>query len=106
MVFTGDLEEEGEDRLLQKSRLPEQITVLKAGHHGSATSSSQAFLEKLSPGAVLISCGEDNPYGHPHKEALERFRKAGSRIYLTAERGALTIRTDGKRVSIKPFLKP
>ena len=103
MVLTGDLEKEGEEELLKEGALPRQITVLKAGHHGSKESSSASFLEQLSPKIVWISCGEDNPYGHPHKEAVERFRKAGSAIHMTKEKGQLSLRTDGRRILFSSF---
>ena len=65
MLWTGDLEEDGERRLLAAGSLPQGPNVLKAGHHGSNTSSSRAFLEHVAPRYVLVSCGVDNRYRHP-----------------------------------------
>lgn len=95
MLFTGDLEETGEKEILEGG---ENISchILKAGHHGSQFSTTEAWLEKASPKLTLISCGQDNSYGHPHAEALERLKKAGSGILITAEQGAITVRSDGK----------
>lgn len=92
MLFTGDLGEAGERQLIEQAG--EKIRgcdILKAGHHGSAGSSSQAFLEMVRPGMVLISCGRNNRYGHPAAETLERIEAVGSRYFVTAQRGALTV---------------
>ncbi len=85
---TGDLEETGED-VLEIPR--KEYDVLKVGHHGSKSSTSQAFLEKVNPRVALISCGKNNRYGHPAEEVVERLKKMGSEILCTAERGAIMI---------------
>ena len=71
--------------------------VLKVAHHGSKYSSDAAFLEKVSPKAAVISCGVNNVYGHPHKEAMERLQKTGAEIFRTDEDGTIlvTIGKDG-----------
>ena len=71
--------------------------VLKVAHHGSKYSSDAAFLEKVSPKAAVISCGTNNVYGHPHKEAMERLQKTGAEIFRTDEDGTIlvTIGKDG-----------
>ena len=85
-LFTGDAEKGNESK-----RSWPQTNVLKAGHHGSRTSSSQKFLDQIKPNLIIISCGKDNDYGHPHKEALERFKKTGATIYRTDESGDILI---------------
>ncbi len=65
--------------------------MLKVGHHGSKYSSSDTFLQNVSPKVAVISCGEGNLYGHPHEETLERLGQAGSLTYVTKDRGAITI---------------
>lgn len=85
-LFTGDAEKENE-----KTRNWPKTNILKAGHHGSSTSSSQEFLEQIKPSLIIISCGKDNSYGHPHKEVLERFNKTGATIYRTDESGNILI---------------
>lgn len=85
-LFTGDAEKGNESK-----RSWPQTNVLKAGHHGSRTSSSQKFLDQIKPNLIIISCGKDNDYGHPHKEAMERFKKAGSTLYRTDESGDILI---------------
>lgn len=90
VLFTGDLEEEGEARLIAKYGALLPVTVLKAGHHGSRTSSSAAFVEAASPGITIFSAGRRNRYGHPHPEVTERFRQAGLPAVSTAEQGTIT----------------
>lgn len=87
-LFTGDLEEAGEEVLM--ATYPNlEVDVLKAGHHGSKGSSSPAFLERLRPALTLISAGKNNRYQHPHQETLERLKEIDSRIYRTDQEGAI-----------------
>ena len=90
-LFTGDLEEAGERELLANHVLP-KIDILKAGHHGSASSSSEAFLEELDPSITIISAGVDNRYGHPDSEVVERFENLGINIIRTDLSGTITYR--------------
>lgn len=73
-LFTGDLEEDGEKAIIERegSEIAE-IDVLKAGHHGSKTSSSESFIIHTSPALTIFMAGKDNRYGHPHEEVVERF---------------------------------
>ena len=75
MLLMGDLEKEGEEALLREKTVPD-CNVLKVGHHGSFGATSDAFLAAALPEWAFISCGEDNRYGHPHDETLERLRGA------------------------------
>ena len=77
--------------------------VLKVAHHGSKNSSSEAYLGRIRPSAAVISCGEDNRYGHPHRELLERLEAVGSQIFSTAEKGAVTLTTDGSWMGIDAY---
>jgi competence protein ComEC len=87
-LFTGDIEEAGERDLLHN--YPQlKVDVLKAAHHGSATSSLALFLDQVEPDYVLISAGRNNRFGHPHAEVLERLEGAGSIHYRTDEQGAI-----------------
>lgn len=100
--FTGDMEKQEERDMLEAGYFRKMnATVLKAGHHGSETSSSQELLDQLSPEYVVISCGTGNKYGHPHKEAMERFRKCADKIYRTDTDGTVSCTTDGKTISWK-----
>jgi len=88
-LFTGDLEEEGEKELLKK--YPSlQTDVLKIGHHGSKTSTTEPFLLSIKPKVALISAGRKNRFGHPHQVVVERLVKEGVMIYRTDENGAIT----------------
>ncbi|WP_107926933.1 MBL fold metallo-hydrolase [Lysinibacillus parviboronicapiens] len=82
---------------LEKEMLAQDVkaTVLKAGHHGSNTSSSQSFIQAVHPEVTILSYGKDNKYGHPHVEVVERLQAIGSKIYATAETGSVIVSTDG-----------
>ncbi|MFC9542053.1 MBL fold metallo-hydrolase [Lysinibacillus sp. NPDC056959] len=69
--------------------------ILKAGHHGSNTSSSAEFIQTVHPEVTILSYGEGNKYGHPHAEVVERLQAIGSEIYATAEAGTVIVSTDG-----------
>ena len=90
MLFTGDVSSKTESELIGK-RLLSDIDVLKVAHHGSATSSSRDFLKAVKAEAALISVGEDNSYGHPAQETLERLGEAGCKIYRTDQEGMIRI---------------
>lgn len=98
-LFMGDAEIEAEEALMSYFH-PSQLTatVLKAGHHGSNTSTSQQFLDIVSPDIVLISCGEDNPYSHPHPELMKRLEEHGAWIYRTDHQGSVVLHSDGIKV--------
>jgi len=92
-LFTGDAEAEAEqDMLAGGADLAAQ--VLKAGHHGSSTSSSEAFLRAVQPQIAVISAGKDNSYGHPHREVLERLTSLGVEILRTDLAGDIVITAD------------
>lgn len=95
-LFPGDAEESAEFVLLQTGA-DLQADVLVAGHHGSSTSSGEDFLAQVRPALSVISCGQDNAYGHPHKEALERLGKWGP-VFRTDQLGTLLLATDGQSI--------
>ncbi|HEY0948358.1 MAG TPA: ComEC/Rec2 family competence protein [Candidatus Paceibacterota bacterium] len=97
-MLTGDAPSWVEGRLAQKYGTGLRSDVLKAGHHGSRTSSSDAFLAAVMPQTVVVSAGKDNPYGHPHPEVLESVREIGASVVSTAESGTIVFRSDGKSV--------
>lgn len=99
-MFTGDAESDSEAEILgafSKSEL--KCNVLKVGHHGSRTSSSQEFLDAVNPDIALISCGKNNDYGHPHDETMKKLNAMGINIFRTDEMGSVVIVSDGKTVS-------
>ncbi|UZM98997.1 hypothetical protein OL548_33220 [Lysinibacillus sp. MHQ-1] len=75
-------------------------TVLKAGHHGSNTSSSEDFIRAVKPEVTILSYGEDNKYGHPHAEVVNRLQAIGSNIYATADLGTITVATNGVNYTV------
>ena len=97
ILFTGDLGEEGEQELLEAGT-DLRAAVLKVGHHGSRFSTGEAFLEAVSPNVAVISCAENNRYGHPAPETVERLEQADCRVFYTMKRGAITLYpADGKK---------
>jgi len=76
-------------------------SVLKAGHHGSRTSTSLPYAQAVSPEYAVISAGKDNSYGHPHKEVLDILKKLGTNILSTTDLGTIKFETDGKTLEIK-----
>ncbi|MDE7294618.1 MAG: MBL fold metallo-hydrolase [Oscillospiraceae bacterium] len=98
-LFTGDLSEDGERQLIN-SGADIDVTAYKAGHHGSRTSSSEDFLNEVTPRLCVISCGEGNSYGHPTKEALERMEAQTDRVYRTDKDGGITFYSDGERIYV------
>ena len=111
-LLTGDLEGEGEEKLLDTCQAGESIgigdyeyTLLKVAHHGSANSTSEDFLQQFSPHYAVISCGVNNSYGHPHKELLDRLEKAGVKVLRTDEVGAIEIKVKGEQVKVSGYVK-
>lgn len=103
LLLTGDVEEGGE-RAMEKDRKLAPVTVLKAAHHGSDTSSKEEFIRAVNPLYVVLSYGEGNRYGHPAPDVVERLLRNGARILKTAEMGAIEVRTDGKRMKVSGWL--
>ncbi|WP_312832386.1 ComEC/Rec2 family competence protein [Sedimentibacter saalensis] len=98
-LFTGDAESVSELEMLGGG-FNLDSDVLKVGHHGGRTSSSIDFLKAVTPEYSIISCGEDNSYGHPHIETLNRLSDIGSDIYRTDELGTIVAVSNGKDISI------
>lgn len=102
IVLTGDMSAEGERQWLAQTEqydLAGAIQILKVAHHGSGYSTSEEFLKKIQPEIAVISCGEENTYGHPHEETLERLEAVGSAVMVTKECGAVMVEV-GKEVKV------
>lgn len=97
-LFMGDSEIPVEKDLLS-SGYELSSTLLKVGHHGSNTSSSEAFIEAVRPEYSVISVGSDNAYGHPVEAVLARLQAVGSSIYRTDEQGTIICTSDGEHLS-------
>jgi competence protein ComEC len=94
-LFTGDAEQQAERQMLQRGQ-PLQALVLKAGHHGSRTSSTLSFLQAVQPQIIIISAGAENRFGHPHQEMLDRAAAVGAAVLRTDELGTIELVTDGE----------
>lgn len=98
-LFTGDAETPSENEMLKAFPSLLDCDVLKAGHHGSSTASSQAFLDAVTPDIAVISCGAGNDYGHPHSEVLKRFASMNIEVLRTDLRGTIVMTTDGHDIN-------
>ena len=99
-VDTGDAEKPVEQALLQ-SGAELSALVFKAAHHGSNTSNSEELLQAVRPQIVVVSCGLENSYGHPHEEALSRLNDCGAKVCRTDLEGSIIIFSNGMEVTKK-----
>lgn len=97
-LFTGDAQTSNEETMIKKG-YDLSADVLKVGHHGSRTSTCKDFLNKVNPKYAVISVGKGNDYGHPHKEAMNRLKAAGVKVYRTDESGTIVCTSDGSNIS-------
>jgi competence protein ComEC len=105
IMLPGDAEKQAENSILSENdEATLQADVLKVGHHGSKNSTMPRFLAAVHPRVAVISAGEDNPYGHPSPELLERLTGAQIRILRTDHDGAVHVLTDGKQLEISCFV--
>ncbi|WP_288678802.1 ComEC/Rec2 family competence protein [uncultured Clostridium sp.] len=99
-MFTGDAESLVEKEILNENK-DLKADVLKLGHHGSHSSTSEQFLKAVDPSIAIVSCAKDNKYGHPHKETMSNLKKAGITVYETFRDGDITISSNGKKLDVK-----
>ncbi|SFB22748.1 ComEC/Rec2 family competence protein [Clostridium frigidicarnis] len=99
-LFTGDAEKDSEKEILQKN-IDVKADVIKLGHHGSSTSSSNEFLDKVNPSIAVASLGKGNDYGHPHKETIDKMKNRKITFYRTDELGTIVLSSDGKTITKK-----
>ena len=97
-LFTGDAEDVSEKEMLSNG-LDLKADVLKVGHHGSRSSSTDEFLNAVNPEYAVISVGKDNDYGHPNVETLDKLNKRGIKIYRTDESGTIVAVSDGRNIT-------
>jgi len=98
-LFTGDAERESELEMAERHCI--SAHVLHVGHHGSRTSTTQVFLDAVSPLIAVISVGADNPFGHPHREVMDRLEAAQVAVYRTDRHGTIVISTDGRTITVR-----
>ncbi len=99
ILLTGDYEEE--ETLLNKD-FDLRSDIYKAGHHGSNNANDYEFVQAVDPDYVIISCGQDNSFGHPHYRAMKNFESVGAQILRTDQDGSVTFISDGQHLSVKP----
>jgi competence protein ComEC len=102
ILLTGDAELNQEQKLLA-GRNPLRADLLKVGHHGSRTSTSPAFVNRVQPALATISSGMRNRFGHPHPVTLDTLRRAGVRTLRLDRLGAISWSTDGQRMWLRAF---
>ncbi|MCR5033745.1 MAG: DNA internalization-related competence protein ComEC/Rec2 [Lachnospiraceae bacterium] len=109
MLLTGDITGTSENQMLQRLREEMEqaeisaLSILQVAHHGSAYSTPEKLLEYASPACALISCGEGNSYGHPHRELLERLERQGSRVFRTDRQGAVRVQVFHGKIRVQTY---
>jgi competence protein ComEC len=101
-LLTGDIERRAEQALVANPFLGSQ-TVLKLAHHGSRTSTSPQFLDRVQPSFAIVSSGYRNSYGHPHPEVVRRLTRHGASVLRTDQDGLVSVATDGERLFVSTF---
>ena len=99
--FGGDIEKEDEDELIEIYGHKLEADVMMAPHHGSHTSSTLELIQAVSPQYTVISSGQGNKYGHPHRDVLDRYMKLNIPILRTDQKGTITILSNGLNLSVK-----
>ncbi|WP_026887096.1 ComEC/Rec2 family competence protein [Clostridium beijerinckii] len=97
-VFMGDAEGVSENEILAK-QLDIQADVLKVGHHGSHSSTTQAFIDKVNPKYAVISCEKGNDYGHPHKETIDKLNNKNIKVFRTDMQGTIIATSNGENIT-------
>ena len=100
VLITGDATVDEETQVLEKHD-DLKADILKVGHHGSSTSTSEEFLRAVSPSIAVISCGEGNAYGHPHYSTLTRLREAGAEVWRTDKNGTVTVYVEDGKLKVR-----
>jgi competence protein ComEC len=103
-LLTGDIERGAEGALLGRNENL-KCDVIKVGHHGSNTSSTQEFVDATQAKLAIISVGLRSPFGHPKPDVVDRWKTSGARTLTTGANGTISVSTDGKRLDIETFVK-
>jgi competence protein ComEC len=102
ILLAGDIERNAEDSLVA-SGVNLKADVLKVPHHGSRTSSTEAFVDAVNPGYAVISVGERSRFGHPHASVIERYKARGVKLLQTGRDGMVTVETEGSSLRVETF---
>ncbi|MEE0981483.1 MAG: ComEC/Rec2 family competence protein [Acutalibacteraceae bacterium] len=100
VMLTGDTETPAETDMLKKRNVDYSADILKVGHHGSKTSTSEKWLKAVNPHFAVVSCGLDNDYGHPHKSIVNRLENFGVEYYRTDLEGHILFKSDGNEITL------
>ncbi|MEN3013198.1 MAG: ComEC/Rec2 family competence protein [Endomicrobiia bacterium] len=106
VLFTGDIEKKAEREIIKRYIYKHETLksdILKVPHHGSNSSSTDAFIRLVNPKFAIIFCGINNRYGHPHKEVIERYKRYNVSILRVDMDGIIEIITDGKQYKVKTY---
>jgi competence protein ComEC len=98
ILLTGDIEKKAEGALITADL---RADVVKVPHHGSKTSSTEAFVSATKSRLAIISVGQDSMFGHPHAEVVERWKSSGAQVFTTRHSGMITVTTDGTDLWLK-----
>lgn len=101
VLFLADAEQEAEEALL-RSEVPLEAQLIKLGHHGARTSTTEALLRRVAPQLAVLSCGRNNRFGHPHPETLKRLEAHKVRVFRTDQQGAILVETRGSEFALQP----
>jgi competence protein ComEC len=104
LLLTGDLERQGEEAVLRNG-IDLGSDLVKVAHHGSRTSSIEAFVAAAHPSLAIISVGRTSVFGHPNKDVVERWRASGAEVMTTGQRGTISVVTDGQVLSLSTFVR-
>lgn len=106
IILPGDADEAVERQIIEDWDIP-PVDVLKAGHHGSGSSTGEAWLQAIRPRVTVLSLGENNRYNHPHPDVLDRLEQVGSTIYRTDRQGGIVVQIDHKgTLTVVPTIEP
>jgi competence protein ComEC len=101
-LLPGDAQQKSEDELVG-THAPLGADFLKVPHHGSKTSSTEAFLAAVAPRVAVVSVGQANPFGHPAESIIERYARDGVRLLRTDRDGCVTVLTDGRVLTVEAY---
>jgi len=104
VLLTGDIEKQGETAVLNEG-IDIKSDIVKVAHHGSRTSSIEAFVAATRPSLAIISVGRTSTFGHPNKDVVERWRASGANVMTTGRRGTISVVTDGRGLSVSTFVR-
>jgi competence protein ComEC len=103
-LLTGDVGQEVERQWPDEGDTGAPLRILKVAHHGSRTSSGEAFVSRYAPVAAVISVGRQNVFGHPSPDVVQRLAHAGATVFRTDRDGAVIVETDGREIRARTWL--